>query len=61
MYVEAKKEFPKVGKRVTTPHGEAKAVKYNILSRTVTVVTDEGKEVTFPVEQVDRANLKFEW
>jgi len=52
MYVEAKKEFPKVGKRVTTPHGEAKAVKYNILSRTVTVVTDEGKEVTFPVEDV---------
>jgi cell fate regulator YaaT (PSP1 superfamily) len=52
MYMEAKKDFPKVGKRVTTPHGEAKVVKYNILSRTVTVVTDEGKEVAFPVEEV---------
>jgi ribosome maturation factor RimP len=27
----------------------------------VTVELTGGKEVTFPVEQVDRANLKFEW
>ena len=28
---------------------------------TVTVELTGGSEVTFPVEQVDRANLKFEW
>jgi ribosome maturation factor RimP len=28
---------------------------------TVTVELTGGEEVTFPVEQVDRANLKFEW
>jgi ribosome maturation factor RimP len=28
---------------------------------TVTVQLAGGNEVTFPVEQVDRANLKFEW
>ena len=28
---------------------------------TVTVELAGGNEVTFPVEQVDRANLKFEW
>jgi ribosome maturation factor RimP len=28
---------------------------------TVTVELTGGREVTFPVEQVDRANLKFEW
>jgi len=28
---------------------------------TVTVELAGGKEVSFPVEQVDRANLKFEW
>jgi ribosome maturation factor RimP len=28
---------------------------------TVTVELTGGNEVTFPVEQVDRANLKFEW
>lgn len=27
----------------------------------VTVELIDGKEVTFPLEQVDRANLKFEW
>jgi ribosome maturation factor RimP len=30
-------------------------------ARTVTVELAGGKEVTFPVEQVDHANLKFEW
>jgi ribosome maturation factor RimP len=29
--------------------------------QTVTVALAGGKEVTFPIEQVDRANLKFEW
>jgi cell fate regulator YaaT (PSP1 superfamily) len=52
MYVELKKDFPKLGKRVTTPQGEAKVVKYNVLNRTVTVETDERKEVTFPVGDV---------
>jgi ribosome maturation factor RimP len=36
-----------------------------VISRTedhsVTVELAGGKEVTFPVEQVDHANLKFEW
>ena len=30
-------------------------------ARTVTVELAGGRQVTFPVEQVDRANLKFEW
>jgi ribosome maturation factor RimP len=29
--------------------------------RTVTVELAAGRQVTFPFEQVDRANLKFEW
>jgi len=52
MYVDLKKEFPKVGKRVMTPQGECKVVKLNVLTRTVTVETAEGKEVTFPVTDV---------
>lgn len=52
MYVELKKDFPKVGKRVTTSHGAGKVVKYNVLNRTVTVEMDEGKEVTLPVKDV---------
>jgi ribosome maturation factor RimP len=30
-------------------------------ARTVTVELAGGRQVTFPVEQVDHANLKFEW
>jgi ribosome maturation factor RimP len=30
-------------------------------NQTVTVETTGGREVTFPVAQVDRAHLKFEW
>lgn len=30
-------------------------------NQTVTVELADGNEVTFPVEQVERANLKFEW
>jgi len=49
MYVSMKKDFPKVGKRVMTPQGECKVLKYNVLKRTVTVETAEGKEITMPV------------
>ncbi len=52
MYVDLKKDFPKVGKRVTTPQGEAKVMKNNVLTQTVTVETGDGKEVTFPVKDV---------
>ncbi len=53
MYVELKKDFPKVGKRVMTPQGEAKVIKNNVLhpdgdgrdART-------GKETTFPVSDI---------
>lgn len=30
-------------------------------SHTVTIELTNGREVTFPLEQVERANLKFEW
>ncbi len=52
MYLELKKNFPKLGKRVKTPQGEGKVVKHNALSGSVTVLLDEGKEVTFPIKDV---------
>ena len=57
MYVDLKKDFPKVGKRVMTPQGECKVVKTNVLTRMVTVETGEGKEVTFPVDDVKLAKI----
>jgi cell fate regulator YaaT (PSP1 superfamily) len=52
MYVDLKKDFPKVGKRVMTPQGEAKVIKNNVFTRMVTVETPEGKETTFPVGDI---------
>ena len=51
-YVASKKNFPKIGKRVTIPQGEGKVVKHNTLSFTVTVHLDDGKEVTLPLKDI---------
>jgi hypothetical protein len=37
---------------VMSPQGECKVVKYNVLNRTVTVETGDGKEVTYPVKDI---------
>jgi ribosome maturation factor RimP len=42
-------------------HFEGVIARANDQGHTVTVELSGGAEVTFPVEQVDRANLKFEW
>ena len=52
MYLQLKKNFPKVGKRVKTPQGEGKVLKHNALNGTVTVLIDEGKEVTVAVKDI---------
>jgi len=51
-YVDCKKGFPKVGKRVTAPQGEGKVVKHNTLNFTVTIHLDDGKEVTLPLKDI---------
>ena len=42
-------------------HFEGVIARADDQGHTVTVELSGGAEVTFPVEQVDRANLKFEW
>jgi ribosome maturation factor RimP len=42
-------------------HFEGVIARADDQNHTVTVELAGGAEVTFPVEQVDRANLKFEW
>jgi cell fate regulator YaaT (PSP1 superfamily) len=55
MYLQLKKNFPKVGKRVKTPHGEGKVLKHNALTATVSVLLDEGKEITVAVKDITQA------
>lgn len=46
MYVDYKKGFPKVGKRIKMPQGEGKVVKHNTLTSSITVQLEDGKEIT---------------
>ncbi len=51
-YVELKKDLPKVGKHIVTPAGKGKVVRQNVLSKTVTVELEEGKEITIDVSKI---------
>lgn len=52
MYLEYKKGFPKLGKRVKIAQGEGKVVKHNSLFSTITVELDDGKEITVGVKDL---------
>jgi len=52
MYMNCKKDFPKVGKKVVLQQGEGKVVKHNTLSSTITVELVDGKEVTVPLGDI---------
>jgi cell fate regulator YaaT (PSP1 superfamily) len=54
MYHGLKKDFPKVGKRITLPQGEGKVIKHNALASTITVEFDDGKEVTLTLKDIKR-------
>jgi cell fate regulator YaaT (PSP1 superfamily) len=52
MYADFKKNFPKVGKRVTIPQGEGKVVKHNTLSSTLIIELDDGKQVAVGLKDI---------
>lgn len=52
MYLEYKKDFPKLGKRVTIGSEIGKIVKHNPFLRTVTVETDDGRELNVPLDKI---------
>jgi cell fate regulator YaaT (PSP1 superfamily) len=52
MYQEYKKDFPKVGKRISLVQGEGKIIKHNTLVGTITIELDDGKELTLPVRDL---------
>jgi cell fate regulator YaaT (PSP1 superfamily) len=54
MYADFKKDFPKLGKRITIPQGEGKVIKHNVLGSTITVALDDGKEITLSVKDIKR-------
>lgn len=51
-YENAKKDIPKVGKRVETKRGEGKVVRQNILKKTLTVSLDGGEDIEIPTKDI---------
>ncbi len=54
VYMEYKKDMPKLGKRVKTPQGEGKVVRQNVMAGLVSVLI-EGKEYEFASHEVTPA------
>jgi cell fate regulator YaaT (PSP1 superfamily) len=44
-YREAKKDMPKLGKKIEIPEGRGKVVRLNVLQRKVTVQLEDGREI----------------
>jgi cell fate regulator YaaT (PSP1 superfamily) len=53
-YEKAKKDMPKIGKRVKTNCGEGKIIRENILKKTVTVALASGEEKEMAFEELAR-------
>jgi cell fate regulator YaaT (PSP1 superfamily) len=51
-YVEMKKGIPKLGKRITTPEGEGKVVRQNVMEQRLVVALDDGRELEFLVSEL---------
>ncbi|MCX8117435.1 MAG: stage 0 sporulation family protein [Desulfobacterota bacterium] len=52
IYLDLKKDLPKVGKSITTRYGKGKVIRQNVLNQTITVQLEEGGEVTIHVSQI---------
>ena len=53
-YEQAKRDLPKVGKRVRTTHGEGKVIRQNILRKKLMVKLDSGEEKEISYEDIVR-------
>jgi cell fate regulator YaaT (PSP1 superfamily) len=57
-YENAKKNIPKVGKRVKTKQGEGKVIRQNILKKTLTVNLEDGEDVEISTKDIIRSKPK---
>lgn len=51
-YEEAKKNLPKIGKKIKIPQGEGKVIRQNVLKETLTVALESGEEVELRASEV---------
>lgn len=53
-YDQIKKDFPKVGKKVTTKEGEGKVIRQNVLKESLTVMLESGVEIDIKINDLVR-------
>jgi cell fate regulator YaaT (PSP1 superfamily) len=53
-YKELKKNLPKIGKRITTKHGEGKVLRQNLLLQTITLELASGGIVTIKTDELEK-------
>jgi cell fate regulator YaaT (PSP1 superfamily) len=56
-YEKAKKDLPKVGKKVNTTYGMAKVIRQNIFRERLTVLLESGEEKEISYEEIVREQL----
>jgi len=54
VYQELSQSLPKLGKKIRTPVGPCRVVRYNIFRQTVVLENQEGREVEIPAEELRR-------
>jgi cell fate regulator YaaT (PSP1 superfamily) len=54
-YQEIRRNLPRMGKRITTPEGEGKIVRYNLIRETVTLEMEDNRELEVPLASLPAA------
>jgi cell fate regulator YaaT (PSP1 superfamily) len=52
-YQDVRKHLPRVGKRIQTPAGEGKIIRYNLIRETVTLEMEDRQEVEVPLADLN--------
>ena len=56
-YENAKRDIPKIGKKMCTTHGEGRVIRQNLLRKTLTVMLDSGEEIEIFYKDVVKKDL----
>lgn len=59
-YQEIRKHLPRVGKRIMTPEGEGKIIRYNLIRETVTLELEDKREIEMPLAQLPGVAAEME-
>jgi cell fate regulator YaaT (PSP1 superfamily) len=59
-YQEVRKHLPRVGKRIRTPQGEGRIIRYNLIRETVTLELEDQQELEVALADLTGTDLPAE-